>query len=247
MEFLDGTVVNVAIPAMQHDYHATAIQTEWIVAGYALALSSLLLPLGVVGDRLGQRKVFGAGILLFALASCWCAAAPTIAQFLTARFVQGLGGACLVANSLAFLSNSTTEDKRVQAIGTWSAFTSLMIACGPLLGGWLVQTGSWRWVFLLNVLPAAVALWITFTRTHDDSFAAVPGTLDLRGAVLIIAAVSCIAGGLMQMESTPLRASAALTLGVILLLAFLKVEASSANSCFHFRCSATLSFAGRIC
>src|SRR6266849_6038425 len=151
MAFIDGTVVNVALPAIQSDFHATITEIQWVVESYALFLAALLLTGGSLGDLYGRRKVFAAGVVLFAGASAWCGAAADVRQLVIARAVQGMGGALLVPGSLALISVSFPSDQRGRAIGTWSGFTSITAAIGPVLGGWLVQHASWRWAFLVNL------------------------------------------------------------------------------------------------
>jgi len=163
MAFIDGTVVNVALPALQSSLHATLANVQWVVESYALFLAALLLIGGSLGDRYGRRKIFAAGVVLFSAASAWCGLAPNIGQLIVARAFQGIGGALLVPGSLALISANFSESERGRAIGTWSGFTSITAAIGPVLGGWFIEHGSWRWVFFINVpLGLAVlslALW----------------------------------------------------------------------------------------
>ncbi len=159
MAFIDGTVVNVALPALQADLHATLADVQWVVEAYALLLASLLLIGGTLGDRYGRRRVFGAGIVVFSLASAWCGLAPNIRQLVAARSLQGIGGALLVPGSLALISANFSQKERGRAIGTWSGFTSITAAIGPVMGGWFTEHGSWRWVFYINI-PLALAVLI---------------------------------------------------------------------------------------
>ncbi len=157
MAFIDGTVVNVALPAIQSGLHATITGVQWVVESYALFLAALLLTGGSLGDLYSRRKVFAIGVILFSAASAWCGFAPNIGQLIAARALQGIGGALLVPGSLALISASFPSEQRGRAIGTWSGFTSITAAVGPVLGGWFVQHASWRWVFFIN-LPIAVAV-----------------------------------------------------------------------------------------
>lgn len=136
MEFIDGTVVNVALPALQQGLGATGAQVQWVVEAYALFLSALLLVGGALGDRLGLRKVYMAGVVLFAAASIWCGLAPSIGQLIAARALQGVGGAMLVPNSLALVSTHFPPESRGRAIGTWSGFAAMMTALGPVAASW---------------------------------------------------------------------------------------------------------------
>src|SRR6202451_372771 len=144
MAFIDGTVVNVALPALQSALRATLADVQWVVESYALFLATLLLVGGSLGDVYGRRKIFAAGVILFCLASAWCGLAPDIRQLVVARGFQGVGGALLVPGSLALISANFSEKERGRAIGTWSGFTSITAAVGPVLGGWFVEHGSWR-------------------------------------------------------------------------------------------------------
>src|SRR5215470_9333593 len=143
LAFIDGTVVNVALPALQTELGATVVDVQWVVESYALLLAALLLVGGSLGDHYGRKLIFAAGVALFALASVWCGLAPSISQLIAARAVQGIGGALLVPGSLAIISSSFREEDRGQAIGTWSGFTAITGAIGPVLGGWLIENVSW--------------------------------------------------------------------------------------------------------
>jgi len=163
MAFIDGTVVNVALPALQSALGATISQVQWVVEAYALLLAALLLIGGSLGDLYGLRKIFTAGVALFSAASAWCGLATDIQQLILARAIQGIGGALLIPGSLALISSNFALERRGRAIGTWSGFTSITAAIGPVLGGWLIEHGSWRWAFFINVpiglIVAALALW----------------------------------------------------------------------------------------
>ncbi len=163
MAFIDGTVVNVALPALQSAFRADIADIQWVVESYALFLAALILIGGSLGDLYGRRRIFVAGVVLFSGASAWCGLAPDIWQLIVARGLQGVGGALLIPGSLALISANFPQKERGRAIGTWSGFTSITAAIGPVLGGWFVQHGSWRWVFFIN-LPvglavAVLALW----------------------------------------------------------------------------------------
>ncbi len=168
MAFIDGTVVNVALPALQSNLHASISQVQWVVESYALFLASLLLIGGSLGDLYGRRKIFAAGVALFSAASAWCGLAPDIAQLIFARGVQGVGAALLVPGSLALISASFPKAERGRAIGTWSGFTSITAAIGPVLGGWLTQYESWRWVFFINVPMGLAVLCLIFLKVPES-------------------------------------------------------------------------------
>jgi len=160
MALLDGTAVNVILPVLQRDLHANAQFVQWVVEGYALFLSALILVGGALGDVYGRRKMFVAGTVLFAGASLGCAFAQTMEQLVFARCVQGVGAALLVPESLALISAQFEPKQRGKAIGTWAAFSAISGAIGPVLGGVIAQHFSWRWVFVLNVPLAAVVIFI---------------------------------------------------------------------------------------
>ena len=159
MAFIDGTVVNVALPAIQSALHAKLADVQWVVESYALFLAALLLIGGSLGDLYGRRKIFAVGVVIFSAASAWCGSASSIGQLIVARAIQGVGGAFLVPGSLALISAGFAEKERGRAIGTWSGFTSITAAIGPVLGGWFVQHGSWRWAFFINVPIGLVVLF----------------------------------------------------------------------------------------
>ncbi len=224
IEFIDGTVVNVALPSLQRSFGATGSQVQWVVEAYALFLSALLLVGGSFGDRFGMRKTFLVGVVLFACASMWCGVSSSITQLLMARCLQGVGGALLVPNSLALLSASFSETQRGRAIGTWSGFASIMTALGPVLGGWIVQHGSWRWAFFLNAPIAVVTIWITLAKTSEAGDRIEGKALDLKGSVLATAGLSCVTFSLIEWSSRGLIAHLIGVIGVVLLAAFVFVE-----------------------
>src|SRR6266404_3205943 len=181
MAFIDGTVVNVALPFLQKNLNASAIGVQWVVEAYSLFLSALLLVGGSLGDRYGRRLIFLIGVALFALASVCCGMAASINQLVAARAIQGIGGALLVPGSLAIISASFPSDRRGRAIGTWSGFSAITTAIGPVAGGWLVEHVSWRAVFFLNVPIATAVLLISFWHVPESSDADEAGPLDWLG------------------------------------------------------------------
>jgi EmrB/QacA subfamily drug resistance transporter len=182
--FLDGTVVNVALPKIGEDLNASTSALQWILNGYLLTLASLILLGGSLGDRLGRRRVFQAGVVLFTLASLLCAIAPTVELLIFARMIQGIGGALLTPGSLAIIQASFRPTDRARAIGAWSGLGGVATAFGPLLGGWLIAAISWRAIFLIN-LPIGVFVWI-FAGIHvpESKDPTVTGKIDLSGAAL---------------------------------------------------------------
>jgi EmrB/QacA subfamily drug resistance transporter len=222
MAFIDGTVVNVALPALQSGLHATITEVQWVVEAYTLFLAALLLTGGSLGDLYSQRKVFAIGVALFALASGGCGLAANIEQLIAARSFQGLGGALLVPGSLALISASFSDKERGRAIGTWSGFTSITTAFGPVLGGWLVQHASWRWVFFINLPIAVLVVTLLVWRVPECDARKKRKSLDWPGALLTTLGLGAIVYAFIQAE--PLAG----VLGCILLTAFLVVESRSA-------------------
>jgi len=183
MAFIDSTVVNVALPAIQASFRATVVDVQWVVESYGLFLGALILVGGSLGDLLGRRKIFVMGVAIFAVASAGCGFASNIHQLIVARSIQGVGAALLVPGSLAIISASFDEKSRGQAIGTWSGFTAITTAVGPVLGGWLVEHASWRWAFLINLPIAAVVILISGWRI-PESRGPNAGRIDWMGAFL---------------------------------------------------------------
>ncbi len=226
--FIDGTVINVALPVLQSELGATVAQAQWIVESYALMLAALMLVGGSLGDRLGRRRVFSTGILLFALASVWCGLAPGVTQLIIARGVQGVGAALLVPGSLALISANFGKQRRGQAIGTWSGVTAIAAGIGPVLGGWLVEKFSWRWIFFINIPLAAAVLLITWRRVPESRDEQAKGRVDLRGAVLATIGLGGIVFGLIESNARGIAAPlviASFTIGIAALAGFLLAEA----------------------
>ncbi|WP_420996443.1 MFS transporter [Cupriavidus sp. 30B13] len=232
MAFIDGTVVNVALPALQKDLGAGLSGMQWAVEAYALLLAALLLVGGAAGDRFGRRRVFALGVAVFAAASAWCGLAGNIGHLVAARAAQGVGAALLVPGSLALLSASFDESRRGKAIGTWSGATAMTTALGPVVGGWLIEHLSWRAAFLVNLPLAAAVLLIAFWRVPESRAPAQPGPLDWPGSLL---AALGLGGVVYALIASPeqgwgrpavwLPAAA----GVLALALFARVEARAAN------------------
>src|SRR5579862_5961878 len=181
--FIDSTVVNVALPALQSSLGATVVDVQWVIESYGLFLGALILVGGSIGDLLGRRRVFLSGVVVFAIASAWCGMATTIHELIVARAVQGVGAAFLVPGSLAIISASFPQEGRGRAIGTWSGFTSMTTAIGPVLGGWLIEHASWRWAFFIN-LPMAAAVIVISLWHVPESQSKKATHVDWNGALL---------------------------------------------------------------
>ena len=229
MAFIDSTVTNVALPALQQELNATAVDAQWIVESYALLLASLILVGGSLGDHYGRRRIYALGIALFALSSIGCGLALTPSQLIAARAVQGIGGALLVPGSLSIISASFEGERRGKAIGTWSGFSGVTAALGPILGGYLVENVSWRAAFLINVPLALVVLFIVF-RHVPESRDRDARKLDLPGAFLATLGLGGIVYGLIESSSRglgdPLMLGA-IMVGVVALIVFVLVEQRS--------------------
>ena len=158
---LDATVVSIALPSIGRDFHGGVGTLQWVVTGYTLTLAAFLLLGGSLGDRYGRKRIFSIGVAWFAVASALCGIAPTAGFLIAARVVQGIGGALLAPGSLAILQTSFRPDDRARAIGAWSGLGGVAAAAGPLVGGYLLAVGSWRWVFFINLPVAAAVLVIT--------------------------------------------------------------------------------------
>jgi EmrB/QacA subfamily drug resistance transporter len=228
MVFIDGTVVNVALPALQANLHATAVDVQWVVESYALFLAALLLLGGSLGDHFGRRRIYAIGVVLFAVASIWCGLAPNIGQLTAARAVQGIGGALLVPGGLAIISASFPEEERGRAIGTWSGSTAITTALGPVIGGWLIEHVSWRAVFFLNLPLALIVLLLVVRYVPESRNEEESKKLDLAGAALATISLGVIVYGLIESSRLGLQSPvviAAVSAGVIIFSAFIFLEA----------------------
>ncbi len=198
MVMLDSTVVNVALPTIGRHLHASLGGLQWTVTAYTLTLAGLILLGGSLGDRLGRRKVFVIGVVWFALASALCGLAPDIGVLIGARVLQGVGGALLTPGSLAIIQATFAPDDRPQAVGAWSGLGGVASAIGPILGGWLVQTAGWRWVFLLNLPLAVIVVAVTVRHVPETKDDAARGRFDVAGAVLTALALAGITYALIE-------------------------------------------------
>ncbi|WP_020573183.1 DHA2 family efflux MFS transporter permease subunit [Actinopolymorpha alba] len=226
---LDGSVVNIALPAIGRDLGGGLVVQQWVLDGYLLSLSALLLLGGVLGDRYGRRLVFSIGLVAFTLASLACGLAPTGPALIVARLVQGVGGALLVPGSLALIDASLRSDDRGRAVGLWAGLTGVASAIGPFVGGWLVVAASWRWVFFLNLPLTAAALWVTLRHVPESRDPSAPARLDLAGAAAITLGLTGLTYTMIEFPSTgwTTRTIVAIAVGVLGLVAFPVIEARS--------------------
>ncbi|MFK4525244.1 EmrB/QacA subfamily drug resistance transporter [Bradyrhizobium japonicum] len=226
LAFIDSSIVNVGLPAIGESFRTDAIGLQWVVNAYLLPLSAVLLLGGAAGDRYGRRRLLIAGAVLFAIASLACAVAPTLTLLLAARFTQGVSAAILMPNSLAILGDSFSGEAKGRAIGIWAAAGAAAGAVGPVLGGWLIDAGSWRLAFLINVPVAIAAIVLASHYVVKDDVEDNVGALDLLGAALasiaLVLATWALTEGTSRAWSAP--AFVGLGTGFTIMLLFLLVE-----------------------
>ena len=230
LAFVDSTVVNVALPALQRDLNATVADVQWVVEAYALFFSALLLVGGSLGDRFGRRRLYAIGIVVFAGASALCGLAGSNRLLVMARAVQGVGAALLVPGSLAIIAASFPEKERGRAIGAWAGFSAMTAAVGPVLGGWLVDHAGWRWAFFLNLPIALAALVLLLWKVPESRDPAASDQLDWTGAILATAGLGGLVYGLIESSRRGWQSPAvlaALAGGAASIVAFVAIEAKS--------------------
>ena len=224
---IDSTVVGIALPTIGRSMHAELGTLQWVVSGYMLTLTAFLLIGGSLGDRLGRARVFSVGVAWFAVASAMCGLAPSAGWLIAARILQGIGAALLTPASLAILQASFRPDDRARAIGAWSGLGGLATATGPLVGGYLISVGSWRWVFFINLPVAALVLWITWRHVPESRDPEATAHLDGRGAILAVVWLSALTYAFIEGPTrgwTSAPVVAGLVLGVAGLVTFLWAE-----------------------
>src|SRR5713226_7664786 len=246
LAFIDSTVVNVALPALQASLHATIVDMQWVVESYGLSLGALILVGGSFGDLFGRRLMFLFGVAIFAIASAVCGVASDIHQLIIARSIQGLGAAFLVPGSLAIISASFDEKTRGQAIGTWSGFTAITTAVGPVVGGWLVEHASWRWIFFIN-LPLAAAV-IGFSLWHiPESRSVTARRIDWLGVLAATVGLGGLVVGFIESTNLGWRnplVFGSLTVGLAGLVVFVFVEATVTSPMVPLTLFRSRSFSG---
>ncbi len=226
MAFLDATVVNIALPTIGKDLHASLAGLQWTVTAYTLTLAGLILLGGSLGDRLGRRRIFTIGVAWFALASALCGLAPSIGVLIGARVLQGIGGALLTPGSLAIIQATFVPDDRPKAVGAWSGLGGVAGAAGPLLGGWIVADAGWRWVFLLNLPLAVVVLAVTISHVPESADSEASGGFDIAGAGLAALALAGITYALIEAPAGngPAGPVAAAIIAIAAAIAFFRTE-----------------------
>ncbi len=241
--FLDSTIVNVALPSIRTSLHGGLAEQQWVVEAYLLTLSSLLLIGGSLGDLLGRKRIFSAGLAGFGACSALCAVAPSAGLLIGARAAQGMAGALLVPSTLALIMDTFPERERAGAIGSWTAWTGVATVLGPLGGGALVEAASWRWIFAINILPVLLTLAL-LTRLPPDR--ATRGHVDITGAVLCGLGLGGPVFGLIEQSSygwTDPRVLIPLVGGVVLFVVFLFWEWRSAHPMMPLQLFGTRNFA----
>jgi EmrB/QacA subfamily drug resistance transporter len=225
--FIDGSVVNVALPRMESDLHTSLAAMTWVINAYTLCLSSLVLVGGAAADQLGRRRIFVTGLTIFALASVGCGLAPNVDTLIIARAVQGIGAALLIPCSLAIIGATFDEEARASAIGIWSGASAIAAGAGPVLGGVLVDQISWRAIFLINPVLAVPTVWIAVRHMEESWDRDDPHALDWRGALLVFGGLGLLVYGLIEAAAQGWSSKVVvgtLIAGVGLLLAFLVTE-----------------------
>ncbi|HKW74197.1 MAG TPA: MFS transporter [Terriglobales bacterium] len=246
MAFIDSTVVNVALPAIQSSLHASVVDVQWVVESYALALSALILIGGALGDSVGRRLTFVLGTALFAVASGACGISSTISQLIIARCAQGIGAAAMVPSSLAIISASFGEKDRGRAIGTWSGFTAITTALGPVFGGWLIEHASWHWAFLINIPLAAAVIAISLLHVPESRNLRA-GAVDWPGAVAAVIGLTGLIYGFLKSEAlgwTNSLVAGSLVLGSASLILFIFIEKHAADPMMPLDLFGSRSFSG---
>jgi EmrB/QacA subfamily drug resistance transporter len=247
MAFIDATALNVVLPSLQQSLKATGTDLFWILNAYLLMLASLILIGGAMGDKLGRKKIFMAGIFVFLLGSAACGLSTSVLMLIICRVLQGIGGALTIPGSLSLISSTINAKERGKAIGTWSAFTTVVTMGGPILGGALADAGLWRYIFFINIpLGIASLLMLTFkvTEIKDE---ANKGNLDFGGAITIALGLALITFGFLRMPElgfNHIQAYGSLAAGVIFLIVFIIIEIKSANPMMPLKLFANPTFSG---
>lgn len=230
MGFIDGTALNVAIPSIQEAFHTSGAEILWILNSYLLMLAAFILPGGALGDKLGRKKVFMAGIMIFLASSIACGLSWNAASLIVARFFQGLGGAFMIPGSLSLINANVADEERGKAIGTWSSVTTLVTLGGPVLGGVLADLHFWRGVFLINVPLGILALVILAAKVPESRNESDNGPIDYWGALLLALGLGGLSYGLLKIPDLgfqSMETGGALLAGVCILAIFIWHEARS--------------------
>jgi len=247
MAFIDSTALNVVLPSLQKELRATGADLFWILNAYLLMLASLILIGGSMGDKLGRKKVFMAGIFIFICGSAACGFTPGVLYLIIFRMIQGVGGALMIPGSLSLISSSIIEKERGKAIGTWSAFTTVVTMGGPILGGALADAGLWRYIFFINVpigVAALIMLWFKVDESKDNN---ADTSLDFPGAIATTFGLALVTFGFLRMPVmgfSSWQVYLSLAAGVILLIAFIIIETKTQHPMMPLHLFANATFSG---
>lgn len=247
MAFIDGTALNVVLPALQKNINATGTDLFWVLNAYLLMLASLILIGGSMGDKLGRKKVFMIGIFIFIAGSALCGFSPGINFLIAFRIIQGIGGALMIPGSLSLISSSINQKERGKAIGTWSAFTTIVTMGGPILGGALADAGLWRYIFFINIPVGVIALLILAFQVKESVDENKDHALDFPGAVAIALGLACLTFGFLRIPLLGLNSwqvYVSLTAGVLLLMFFIFIEKKSKHPMMPLKLFANKTFSG---
>jgi len=247
MAFIDGTALNVVLPALQQSLNATGADLFWILNAYLLMLASLILIGGSLGDKLGRKKIFMLGIFIFIAGSAACGISSSVLLLIAFRIIQGIGGALMIPGSLSLISSSINQKERGKAIGTWSAFTTVVTMGGPVLGGALADAGLWRYIFFINV-PIGIAALIMLTfKVKESKDESADHAIDYPGAITIALGLALITFGFLRIPAVGLhnwQAYGSLALGMLLLVTFIIIQAKSKHPMMPLQLFTNLTFSG---
>jgi EmrB/QacA subfamily drug resistance transporter len=247
MAFIDGTALNVVLPALQKSLNATGADLFWLLNAYLLILASLILVGGSLGDKLGRKKIYMIGIFIFITGSAACGFAPDVTMLIAFRVVQGIGGALMIPGSLSLISSSIHEKEKGKAIGTWSAVTTIVTLGGPILGGALADAGLWRYIFFINVPIGIVALFILWKKVAESKEDNADTALDYPGVITIALGLALLTFGSLRMPALGFnnwQVYGSLTAGVLLLAIFVFIEKKSAHPMMPLHLFANKTFSG---
>ena len=247
MAFIDGTALNVVLPAIQKSMHASGTDLFWMLNAYLLMLASLMLIGGSLGDKLGRKKIFITGILIFIIGSTACGIAGNVTLLIIFRMLQGIGGALMIPGSLSLISSSINDDERGKAIGTWSAFTTVVTIGGPILGGALADAGYWRYIFFINVPIGLVAVLILWKKVKESISDDSDKTLDFPGAAAIALGLAAITFGFLRIPEIGFnnwQVPVSLSAGLLLLIAFIVIEQKSKHPMMPLSLFRNMTFSG---
>lgn len=247
MAFIDSTALNIVLPSLQQSLGATGASLFWILNAYLLILAALILVGGSLGDKLGRKRIFMIGIAIFICGSAACGLAPTVSFLIAFRIIQGIGGALMIPGSLSLISASIDKAERGKAIGTWSAFTTVVTMGGPILGGVLGDAGLWRFIFFINIpigIAALFILWRQIAESKDEEGSPV---VDIKGSAALALGLAALSFGFLRMPGSGFgnwEVYGSLAAGLLLLAAFLFIEYKSPHPMMPLYLFANATFSG---